>query len=122
MTYVPGDFAPSLIRALDIEGPLPANGRRPGADTGDAQTGLLEIFRSEHVKFGVWECTPGGWEIENRVDTETMFLLSGRVRLTTRGGEPIELSSGDAFTLPRGWSGRWDVLETVRKIYTVSTW
>jgi uncharacterized cupin superfamily protein len=24
------------------------------------------------------------------------------------------------FVLPTGWSGRWDVLETVRKFYVVS--
>ncbi|CAN5188205.1 cupin domain-containing protein [soil metagenome] len=121
MTDIPDGLALALSRAADIDGPLPATGRRAGADVGDAQTGLLEIFRSERVKFGVWECTPGGWEIENRKDTETMILLAGRVRLTTRGEEPVELGTGDAFVLPRGWSGRWDVLETVRKVYTLST-
>ena len=34
-------------------------------------------------------------------------------------GEPVELEEGDVFVLPTGWSGRWDVLETVRKLYVV---
>ena len=34
-------------------------------------------------------------------------------------GEAVdgELEEGDVFVLPRGWSGRWDITETVRKLY-----
>ena len=72
------------------------------------------------MSVGVWECTPGGWAIVNRQNTETMMLLDGLVRITPADGEPVELEEGDVFVLPKGWSGRWDVLETVRKFYVIA--
>ena len=71
------------------------------------------------VEVGVWACTPGGWAITDRPDTETVQILSGRARLTDAGGRAAELGPGDVLVLPRGWSGRWDVLEPVRKLYVI---
>jgi uncharacterized cupin superfamily protein len=68
---------------------------------------------------GIWECTPGGWPIENRPDTETVLLLSGHARITSADGSSVELTAGEGIVLPRGWSGRWDILETARKFYVV---
>jgi uncharacterized cupin superfamily protein len=32
----------------------------------------------------------------------------------------VELGPGESVVLPRGWSGRWDILETVRKVYVLA--
>lgn len=32
---------------------------------------------------------------------------------------PAGQRAGDLVILPVGWTGRWDVLETVRKIYAI---
>jgi len=72
------------------------------------------------VQVGLWECTPGGWTITDRPDTETVRILSGRARLTDAGGASVELSAGDVLVLPKGWSGRWDILETVRKLFVTA--
>jgi uncharacterized cupin superfamily protein len=108
--------------AADAAGPLPATGPRAGADAGDPQTSTL-VFRAGDERapeVGVWECTPGSWTIENRPDAEVCVILSGRARMTDEGGEPVEIGPGDTLVLPRGWSGRWEILEPLRKIFVIS--
>ena len=99
---------------------LQARGVRPGFDAGNPQVSGKHFFKAHGTTVGVWECTPGGWEIVDRPDTETMLLLKGHVRMTTQGETPVELKEGDVFVLPKGWSGRWDVLETTRKLFVIS--
>lgn len=103
-----------------VHGELAAAGQRPGTDVGDAQLATLTADTGSDLKVGVWECTPGGWPVVDRPDTETCYILSGRARLTDdETGEVTEISAGSLVVLPRGWSGRWDVTETVRKVYTI---
>jgi len=103
-----------------LDGELEPLGPRVGSDDGDPQTAGITFFSGHGVDVGVWECTPGGWAIVDRTNTETMMLLGGRVRITPADGESVELEEGDVFVLPKGWSGRWDVLETVRKLYVTA--
>jgi uncharacterized cupin superfamily protein len=110
----------TVVRKVDILGQLPDDGRRMGANSGDPHTGTRPLYSDTHLRCGVWECTPGGWDVENRVGTETMFILQGRVRITTKGEEPVEIAAGEVFVLPDGWSGRWETVETVRKFYTIA--
>jgi uncharacterized cupin superfamily protein len=46
------------------------------------------------------------------------YILSGRATITEGGsGTVYEVSAGDVIVQPKGWSGRWDVTETIRKVY-----
>lgn len=122
MTLIP---SAAVAHAAALTEPLEPWGPRIGADTGDPQTFGQEFFTATaadgpRVQVGVWECTPGGWAITDRPDTETMVLVSGRIRITDHDGTVHALGAGDAFVLPKGWTGRWDVLETVRKIYVIN--
>ena len=103
-----------LTAELDDWGP------RTGADSGTPQTHGRVFYEGNGVQVGLWECTPGGWTIENRPDHETVQILSGRARLTNADGSTVELTAGDVLTLPKGWSGRWDILETVRKLFVIA--
>ena len=76
--------------------------------TGKSGSGAIEA--------PIWECTPGGWTTVDRPTTETMLVLGGKVRITPRDGDSVDLVAGDLFVLPKGWYGRWDVIETVRKL------
>lgn len=53
-------------------------------------------------------------------DTETVVLLQGCARLTDADGSSVELGPGDGIVLTKGWSGRWDILETLRKFYVIA--
>ncbi|NND03768.1 MAG: DUF861 domain-containing protein [Acidimicrobiia bacterium] len=95
-------------------------GRRAGADSGDPKVRFAEMYDQEGREAGMWACTPGGWAIENRPDTEAVLILSGEATITDADGTATTVGPGDFFVLPRGWSGRWDILETVEKLYVIS--
>ena len=103
-----------------LDGELEPLGPRVGFDSGDPQTSGITFFSGHGVDVGVWECTPGGWAIVDRPNTETMMLLAGEITITPADGEAVDLGEGDVFVLPKGWSGRWDVRETVRKFYIIA--
>jgi len=103
--------------ADEISAELEDWGPRVGADSGTPQTAGRVLFDDNGIQVGIWQCTPGGWSIVDRPDHETVRIISGRARLTNADGAAVEATAGDVVTLPKGWSGRWDVLETVRKFY-----
>jgi uncharacterized cupin superfamily protein len=107
----------SALFAAEVNGTLESWGQRAGADQGDPQTAGKILYEANGITAGVWECTPGGWNTVDRHATEAMLFLSGRARLTTVGSEPVIFQAGDTFVLPKGWNGRWEVLETVRKFF-----
>ncbi|MEV7085100.1 cupin domain-containing protein [Streptomyces sp. NPDC093085] len=113
---------PSLIhlpRPQVLDRLAPA-GQRAGADAGDPQLSTLPVRAAAGAQIGIWECTPGGWPVVDRPDTETCYIISGRATLTDdASGRTVEISAGDFLVLPPGWSGRWDVTETLRKAYSI---
>ncbi|WP_418057467.1 cupin domain-containing protein [Pimelobacter simplex] len=117
-----GGPAPSLVLTPNdrVLGALLAAGQRAGADSGDPQLGVHAVDTSGHGSVGVWECTPGGWPVTNRPDTEVCYILAGRATITDdASGTPYPVAAGDLLLLPAGWSGRWDVEQTVRKVYAI---
>ena len=110
---------PSIAGAVNME--LKLVGQRDGADQGDPQVSAQSIFNDGSVHVGVWECTPGGWPIVDCNDTEVASILSGKGLVTDADGAEQELGPGSVVTLPKGWSGRWDITETLRKVYVIVT-
>jgi uncharacterized cupin superfamily protein len=102
-----------------VEGELVPTGPRVGADRGTPMMSSRTIYAAADgkVDVGVWECTPGGWAIVDRPDTEVVRIVHGRGAITDADGTVHELHPGTVLTLPRGWSGRWDISETIRKVY-----
>lgn len=92
-------------------------GLKPGADSGQPMTRGCVLKTWENVETGLWECTPGGWTVEDRPDEESVIILAGRARVTDAGGAVTEISEGSTVVFPRGWHGRWDVEETIVKYY-----
>lgn len=104
------------VPSAKILGELEPNGYRAGYDSGDPKTSILRFDTA--IKTGVWECQPGGWEVTPREDTEVVFIVGGRVTVTDGAtGTRYEVSAGDVVVQPKGWSGRWEVTETIRKVY-----
>ncbi|WP_226534234.1 cupin domain-containing protein [Microbacterium paraoxydans] len=113
---------PTLTRVAlsTVDGELKPAGQRAGADSGDPQLRTLALPTGSDAAIGVWECEPGGWEVLNRPNTETFTVLSGSAVLTDYDTqEQTTISAGDLIILPPGWSGRWDVTETLRKAYSI---
>jgi uncharacterized cupin superfamily protein len=81
-------------------------------------TSGLEVWVDGDQSGGIWQCTPGPseWTLETH---EVIQLVAGRMTVTPDGGEPTELRAGDMAVFPRGWSGTWEISETVRKVYAI---
>ena len=107
--------------AADLDADLEDWGPRTGGDRGEPMTSGRILHDADGVQVGVWACTPGSWELVERPDTESIRMLAGRARLTNAAnGSSVELAAGDVLVLPTGWSGRWEILEDVRKLYVLS--
>ena len=92
---------PSVSGAADM--PLKPAGVRAGADSGDPQVASQFIYDDGTSKVGVWECTPGGWPIVDRNNTETVLVISGRGVISAADGSQQQLAPGAAVVLPKGW-------------------
>lgn len=119
MTMTTGILHAVEASEADLEGDLEPTGPRIGADRGEPQTAIRILHASSDgsVQVGIWECTPGGWAIVDRRDTEIVRIIRGRARITDADGTLHELGPGDTLVFPLGWSGRWDIVETVRKLF-----
>jgi uncharacterized protein len=67
---------------------------------------------------GIWECTagPSRWSLETN---EFVHIVSGRMTVTPDGGEPSDLGPGGTAVFPRGWTGTWQIHDTIRKLYVL---
>jgi uncharacterized cupin superfamily protein len=100
---------------------LKPTGLRAGYDTGNPETCAQAFEKGNLNGAGLWECQPGGFPVKNRPTTETVYIISGKATITNDSdGSKTELVAGSWHLLPTGWSGRWDVTETIRKVYILT--
>jgi uncharacterized cupin superfamily protein len=78
----------------------------------------LWVSEDESISTGIWECGPGQsrWDME---EGEFIHVLSGRMTCRHDDGTEVELSAGSTAVFPAGWSGIWDIHETLRKVYVL---
>src|SRR4051812_41770550 len=108
---------PAIIDALGFDaledwGPLAEATGEPMTTRG------LTLWENGPLSAGIWECTAGpSYWVQN--ENEVIQVLSGRMTVTIDGGEAVELGAGDLAVFPKGWSGTWDIHETIRKVYAI---
>jgi uncharacterized protein len=73
---------------------------------------------SQQFFCGVWSSTSGKWRIRY-TEHELCVLFEGRVRIESISGEKHEFRAGDAFVVPAGFEGTWEVVEPCKKWYAV---
>ena len=76
------------------------------------------FYKQDGVFMGTWECEVGKLKLELAV-TEFCHILQGHWVLTDEEGTVTEVKAGDSFCFPKGWKGTAEVVETVRKVYTM---
>jgi uncharacterized cupin superfamily protein len=68
---------------------------------------------------GVWESTPCKDRCVYDVD-EACFIIKGKVVVTEEtSGEAWTFGPGDVFVIPKGFTGTWETVETVRKFHFI---
>jgi hypothetical protein len=93
----------------------------PPADkliSGDPQFTTWNVEDRDGLYCGIWQSTPGKWRISYE-EWEYVHVLEGRSVITADDGTEHHLAAGDSFVLRPGFSGTWEVLETLRKEYVI---
>jgi len=67
---------------------------------------------------GIWTSTAGKWRVRY-TEHEFCVIIEGRVRIESVTGEKHELRAGDAFVVPAGFEGIWEVTEPCKKWYSI---
>lgn len=87
---------------------------------GDPHQESTVFFKGEagDVIAGSWTSTPGQWHAFTGRD-EFCYIVSGHVRLIGDDGTLQSFKTGDAFLIPKGFLGRWEVVETTTKHFVI---
>ena len=95
---------------------------KPTTLTPGQQEATAELWESTDgkVSTGVWACTPGLFTSVRDGFCETCYIVSGLGTLHGDDGESVPLHAGVMIALPDGWRGRWEIVETLKKVYTIA--
>eukprot|EP00968_Pinguiococcus_pyrenoidosus_P006272 scaffold429_cov269-Pinguiococcus_pyrenoidosus.AAC.6 len=96
---------------------LVPSGVRGDATHGSPATASQTLYDVGPQEVGFWTCTPGSFPVVSRKTTECFHVLEGVFFLTNADGTARRCVAGDTVMLPKGWSGHWDVIEPVKKLW-----
>src|SRR5690554_4864344 len=107
---------------FDLSGLTPETGA-PAKDRvvkGNPTNRSWNLYSSADGKFfsGIWESEPGAWRI-HYTEHEFCHIIEGVSRLTSDEGTSRTVKAGDAFVIPAGFTGVWEVVERTRKHYAI---
>jgi uncharacterized cupin superfamily protein len=88
--------------------------------SGNPSTKLQNYYSDATGQFfaGIWESSPGKWQV-NYGEEEFCAILAGHAILTDAAGEAQSFKAGDAFVIPKGFTGSWETVEAVKKWYVI---
>ena len=87
---------------------------------GKPVTRVANYFSDSTQQFhaGRWSATRGKWRVVY-TENELCVMTAGRVAIESASGERNIVAAGDAFVVPAGFAGTWEVLEDCSKIYAI---
>ena len=99
---------------------MPEGKPKPTSKTGQVES-VLELWASSDgcIETGYWECDPGTFTATRNGYDEVAQIISGSATVTGDDGVVLELVAGSTIVTPAGWSGTWQVHETMRKLYVI---
>jgi len=98
------------------EGPLPG---RLIAGTPEFRTWSMGAAPQTFLDAGLWLATPGTFRSIKQETWEIFTLLEGVVEITEDGHPPVTYRAGDTVVLGPGFTGVWNTVETVRKVFVL---
>lgn len=115
--------APMSAQIISFKDPVEAEASAPAADRllqGNPSQSVANYFSDPSHQFfsGRWSSTQGLWRIRY-TENELCVITHGKVILTSDSGERSSFGPGDAFVIPAGFSGTWEVVEDCTKIYAI---
>ncbi len=88
--------------------------------SGNPQNRTWNAYETPDGKFfsGIWESDAGCWDIDY-TEAELCHIIEGESRLTDADGTETIVRAGDAFVIPPGFKGTWEVITRTRKHYAI---
>lgn len=74
---------------------------------------------SQDLLSGTWSSEVGKWSVDYSHRHEFCYLVEGHIVLTDENGDSSTFKAGDAFVIPVGFKGSWEVIEPVTKHYVI---
>jgi uncharacterized protein len=111
---------PAKVVAVTREGPgeaCPAAPDRVRSGSGAAHVWNAWSDSTGRLHFGHWQGEAGVLEVRY-TETEFCVILEGRVRLTGADGG-AEFGPGEAFVIEGGFTGTWESIGRVTKLYAI---
>lgn len=110
----------SIVR---LDGQVDADVSEPPAErllAGNPQLQVRNFFTDSSQQFfaGRWSATRGKWRVRY-TENELCVMTEGTVVIESVSGERSTFRAGDAFLIPAGFNGTWEVLEDCCKIYAI---
>lgn len=89
--------------------------------SGAPEQSLSNIYTdpSKVLLSGTWSSEVGKWTVDYSQRHEFCYLLEGHIILADEQGEESTFKTGDAFVIPAGFKGTWEVIEPVTKHYVI---
>lgn len=102
---------------VEVENYLPAEEK---IISGKPVQNVWNMFSSKDEKFnvGVWDSEAGCWTVSYDED-EFCLILEGESIIHDQQGNTKVVKAGDQFTVPAGFSGRWEVPAYCKKVYVI---
>lgn len=87
---------------------------------GDPEHRVWNHFTDSTQQFfaGRWAATRGKWRVRY-TENELCVMTAGRVVIESTSGERYSFGAGDAFVIPAGFEGTWEVIEDCSKVYAI---
>jgi uncharacterized cupin superfamily protein len=104
-----------------LRGPLPAEVSMAPVTSGAPVAHEDVIADTGQEFFAVWACDAGVYPRVKDRRGSFMYLLDGGSRIVDADGTSHELAGDSILILPFGWSGHWNITQTVRKVYVHTT-
>lgn len=113
----------TTARIVVMDRTLPGESANPAPEkilAGIPRTRVSNQYTDDSKQYfcGLWSSTTGKWRIRY-TENEFCVLIEGRVRLESAAGERHDFRAGDAFVIPAGFEGTWEVVEPCKKWYSV---
>ena len=105
----------------DVSHPQPERliSGNPRRDTWSAVE--TDLAGAKQLYSGVWRSEVGHWRIAmGPTEQEVFTVLEGRCRVHGDAGDIQEAGPGQAIHIPAGFTGSFEVLETVTKVYVIT--
>ena len=112
-----------MTALIPVNTATPAEPGEPAADrvlAGTPVNRTWNAYASADGKFfaGIWESEPGKWEIDYS-EHEFCHILEGESVIADEAGTETRVRAGDAFVIPAGFKGTWEVVTKTRKHYAI---